>query len=130
MTLFLFGISMGEVVVVFLVILMLFGSKKIPELARALGKGMNEFRKAADDIKREFETATDDLKEDLSEMKKDVRQEVLEIQKDTKTLVSDIKEDRAAFEARVYGLEAPAKIKEKSTGEQSKLESGKQNHKD
>lgn len=130
MTLFLFGISMGEIVLVFLVILMLFGSKKIPELARALGKGMNEFRKAADDIKREFETAADDLKEDLSEMAQDVRQEASELHTDAKTLVSDIKEDRAAFEARVYGLEAPDKVNEKATGEQSDLQEHKQNQKD
>ncbi|MGQ1946198.1 twin-arginine translocase TatA/TatE family subunit [Geofilum sp. OHC36d9] len=130
MTLFLFGISMGEVVLVFLVVLMLFGSRKIPELARALGKGMNEFRKAADDIKREFETAADDLKEDLSEIGQGVRQEASELHKDAQTLVSDIKEDRDAFEARVYGLDAPEDIKQKVTGMQSDLPGEKQNHKD
>ena len=49
MSLFLFGISIGEIVLIFVVVLMLFGSKSIPGLARSLGKGMNEFRKAADD---------------------------------------------------------------------------------
>ena len=68
-TIFLFGISMGEIVIVFLVILLLFGANKIPEFARMFGKGMNEFRKAADDIKREFNDSTSDLKEDLNEAK-------------------------------------------------------------
>ena len=40
-----------EVVVVVLVVLVLFGAKKIPEFARGLGKGLKEFKKAKDDIK-------------------------------------------------------------------------------
>src|SRR4030042_396311 len=47
-------ISGGELVVIALVFLLLFGSKKIPEMARGLGKGLREFKKEADDIKREI----------------------------------------------------------------------------
>ena len=39
-----------EVVVIVLVVLVLFGAKKIPEFARGLGKGVKEFKKAKDDI--------------------------------------------------------------------------------
>lgn len=46
---------MGELFIVILVVLLLFGSKRIPELARGLGKGIREFRKAAEDIKNEIE---------------------------------------------------------------------------
>lgn len=46
---------MGELFIVILVALLLFGSKRIPELARGLGKGIREFRKAAEDIKNEIE---------------------------------------------------------------------------
>lgn len=73
MVLFLFGVSMGEVIIIFLVILMLFGSKRIPELARGLGRGLSEFRKAADDIKREISEQTKDLRKDLSEMESDLK---------------------------------------------------------
>ncbi len=48
---------MGELFIVILVALLLFGSKRIPELARGLGKGIREFRKAAEDIKNEIEGA-------------------------------------------------------------------------
>jgi TatA/E family protein of Tat protein translocase len=41
---FLFGVSMGEIIIVFLVILLLFGANKIPEFARMFGKGMNQTR--------------------------------------------------------------------------------------
>ncbi|TAJ12183.1 twin-arginine translocase TatA/TatE family subunit [Marinilabiliaceae bacterium JC017] len=59
-------ISGGELVIVFLVVLLLFGSKKIPELARSLGKGMYEFKKATDEIKREFRENTQDLENEIN----------------------------------------------------------------
>jgi len=65
-------ISGGEIVIVFIVILLLFGSKKIPELAQGLGKGMKEFKRAADDIKKEITDETEildhikDFKDDIS----------------------------------------------------------------
>lgn len=43
-----------EMILIFLVILLLFGGKKLPELARGLGKGLREFKDASDGIKREI----------------------------------------------------------------------------
>ena len=51
MGIFLFGLSGGEIIIIFLVILVLFGADKIPDLARSFGRGMNEFKKATDEIK-------------------------------------------------------------------------------
>ena len=65
-------ISGAEVIIIILVVVMLFGAKKIPELAQGLGKGMKEFKKATDDIKNEIKDETDiinkvkDFKDDLS----------------------------------------------------------------
>lgn len=42
---------------IMLVILLLFGAKKLPELARGIGKSMGEFKKARDDFEREITTA-------------------------------------------------------------------------
>ena len=44
-----------EWLVIILVVLLLFGAKKIPELARGLGQGITEFRKASNDIRKEIE---------------------------------------------------------------------------
>jgi len=44
-----------EWIIIVLVILLFFGAKRIPELARGLGKGINEFRKAQDEIKKEID---------------------------------------------------------------------------
>jgi sec-independent protein translocase protein TatA len=42
------GIGFPELIVIFVVVLILFGPQKIPEIARAIGKGMAEFKKIAD----------------------------------------------------------------------------------
>jgi len=65
-------ISGPEIIIVLLVVVMLFGAKKIPELAQGLGKGMKEFKKATEDIKKEIKDETEiidnlkDFKDDIS----------------------------------------------------------------
>tara|TARA_Y100000588_G_C14192370_1_gene898596 strand:+ start:424 stop:612 length:189 start_codon:yes stop_codon:yes gene_type:complete len=49
--------GMWEIVIIFLVVLLLFGGKKLPELAKGLGKGLREFKNASRDIKKEVEDA-------------------------------------------------------------------------
>ncbi len=49
------GIGMDEMIVILVLVLILFGSKKMPELARSVGKGIRELRKAADEVKRELD---------------------------------------------------------------------------
>jgi sec-independent protein translocase protein TatA len=47
-----------EIALIFLVILLVFGAKRIPEIARGLGKGIREFKSATRDISNEFNTET------------------------------------------------------------------------
>ena len=44
-----------EIIIIFVVILLIFGGKKLPELARGLGEGIKEFKKASKDIKDEVD---------------------------------------------------------------------------
>lgn len=57
------GVGGTEILVIILVIVVFFGADKIPELARGVGKGMSEFRKASDSIQKEIH----DTKESFSE---------------------------------------------------------------
>jgi TatA/E family protein of Tat protein translocase len=50
-----FGIGMPELLLILAVALIVLGPKKLPELARALGKGLAEFRRATDELKEEFQ---------------------------------------------------------------------------
>jgi Tat protein translocase TatB subunit len=58
-----FGIGMQELIIIAIIALIIVGPKKLPDLAKTLGKGFSEFKKATDGI-------TDDLKETLKEDKK------------------------------------------------------------
>ncbi|HSF58079.1 MAG TPA: twin-arginine translocase TatA/TatE family subunit [Candidatus Binatia bacterium] len=49
-----FGIGMPELLLILALALIVLGPKKLPELARALGKGMAEFRRATDELKDEL----------------------------------------------------------------------------
>jgi sec-independent protein translocase protein TatA len=51
-----FGLGPMEIGLVFLIILLVFGAKRIPEIAHGIGKGITEFKKAARDVTDEFET--------------------------------------------------------------------------
>ncbi len=70
-----FGLGPMELIIVFLVILLIFGAKRIPEIAQGLGKGITEFKKAARDVTDEIETAanapaqTTQVKNELKEQK-------------------------------------------------------------
>lgn len=50
-----FGIGTTELLVILFIILLVFGSKKLPELARGLGKGINEFKRASQEIQNELD---------------------------------------------------------------------------
>lgn len=67
-------ISGGEIIFILLIILLLFGADKLPEIARTVGKGIKQFKDAAEDIKnevkKEAETEGSEFVEDLKEIKK------------------------------------------------------------
>lgn len=60
--LLLFNLGAGEIVIIALVVLLLFGGRKIPELMKGIGKGVRSFKEGMSDIEKEIEKGPDSEK--------------------------------------------------------------------
>jgi sec-independent protein translocase protein TatB len=81
-----FDIGMQELIVVFIVILLVFGPKRAPELGRAVGKALAELKKSFQDVKKQVETEFKESTSDIQAAKKsfeDLRKKVEEGVKET-----------------------------------------------
>ena len=58
-----------EIAVIFVIVLLLFGAKKIPELARGLGKSMGEFKRARTEFEDEIKRAQDEAEHEEEKAK-------------------------------------------------------------
>ena len=86
----------GELVFIVLIIIMLFGSKKIPELARGLGKGM-----------REIKNATNDIQQEIREGAREVNnaKDFTNVEKQVEKLIKDEKETSEEKQQKEPGVE-------------------------
>ena len=60
--LLLFNLGAGEIVIIALVVLLLFGGRKIPELMKGIGKGVRSFKEGMNEIEKEIEKGPDSEK--------------------------------------------------------------------
>jgi sec-independent protein translocase protein TatA len=86
-----------EIFVIIIVALLLFGAEKLPDIARTIGRGMRDFKKATDDIRRELETSTMDIRKDLNDVTDSLKRDVNDLQenitKDVNEVSDSIKND-------------------------------------
>ena len=99
-----FGIGMTELIVILIIALLVIGPKKLPDMARSLGKGLREFRKATSDLKDEFQV--DDL-------------ENLDLEEDTPLEDESEKDKEIAPEGAEGEESTPSQDRESPTGEAS-----------
>lgn len=57
----------NEIIIILVIVLLLFGGRKIPELMRGLGKGVREFNDAKSNVKKEIEESASDVKNSVKE---------------------------------------------------------------
>jgi len=79
----------GEILLVLMAVLLLFGADKMPEVAKGLAKGMREFRRVSNDIKREFEESTQDIRNDINDVTSDVRKNAEEANKNIRSYIDE-----------------------------------------
>ena len=108
-----FGIGMPELIVILVIALIVIGPSKLPDLARALGRGMAEFRKATQDLKDSL-----NIEEDFREAKEDLIDSVSGLEKSLDLEAPDAPEEEAAkYENFDAMLEDYEKSKEPSDQE-------------
>ncbi|MBK7562582.1 MAG: twin-arginine translocase TatA/TatE family subunit [Chitinophagaceae bacterium] len=64
---FLGMLGTNEIIIILVIVLLLFGGRKIPELMRGLGKGVREFNDAKSNVKKEIEESASDVKNSVKE---------------------------------------------------------------
>ena len=58
------NLGMGELIIILVIILLLFGAKKIPDLMKGLGRGVRSFKEGMNEVKNDIEAPADDKKEE------------------------------------------------------------------
>ena len=58
------NLGMGELIIILIIILLLFGAKKIPDLMKGLGRGIRSFKEGMNEVKNDIEAPADDKKEE------------------------------------------------------------------
>ena len=59
------NLGFPEIVIIFIVALVIFGPRKLPELGRSLGRGLSEFKRASNELKRTWEDEVDAVKHEV-----------------------------------------------------------------
>ncbi|MDG1172092.1 MAG: twin-arginine translocase TatA/TatE family subunit [Polaribacter sp.] len=90
MNLTLLFISGPEIMVIMLLVVMVFGADKIPEIARGLGKGMRQVKDATNDIKKEIKDSSEKNKIDTN-IAKNIQKEVSDVKDSIEELTGPIK---------------------------------------
>ncbi len=108
MTLGFLNIGTQEMVLIVIVILLLFGGKKLPELARGLGRGIREFKDASDGIKREISDQINNFEKDLDVTVEDTPTTKTKSQ----TISEEINQQEKEGEEGVVGVEEEETKKE------------------
>jgi sec-independent protein translocase protein TatA len=81
------NLGAGEIFIIVLVIVMLFGADKLPEITRTLGRSMREMKNAAGEIQRELETSAAEVKREMN-----IQEHIEELKTATDRMVNDVEE--------------------------------------
>jgi TatA/E family protein of Tat protein translocase len=105
-----FGIGMPEMILILAIALIVIGPKKLPDLAKSLGRAMNEFKRATREIKESI-----DVNDDL----KDVKKSFDDLQTDIKTSINPLHGDPADSTDKTDNSNAEPSDEKQSTAPES-----------
>jgi TatA/E family protein of Tat protein translocase len=96
--------SGGEIILIMLFVLIFFGADKIPEVARGLGKGIREFKKAADEIKSELLNDTAEIRNELNDIRTEVVKSASDMQHEMKKVGTEVQQSSSEFRNEIKNI--------------------------
>lgn len=92
------SIGPAELILIFVIALLVFGPKKLPEIGRSVGKALREFKKTSDEIKGRIEEEIEaselkDVRKEITSGVDDLRTSVTQVAKDLTRVPEDIREE-------------------------------------
>lgn len=109
---FLQNLSSWEIILIFLVVLLFFGAKRLPDLFRSFGKSLREFKKATSDIEEDIRTAMDEEPEKTKPARTPAKKEATT---DPKQVDASSDPEDNAPESEIEESESDTKAKESET---------------
>ncbi len=85
------SIGPAELILIFVIALLVFGPKKLPEIGRSVGKALREFKKTSDEIKGRIEEEIE--ASEIKDIGKDIRTSVNELQSGVRSIEDGIKKE-------------------------------------
>jgi sec-independent protein translocase protein TatA len=85
-----------ELILIFVIALLVFGPKKLPEIGRSVGKALREFKKTSEEIKSRIEEEID--ASEIKDIRKDIQSGVNDIKSGVRSFTDDINKDTEAHE--------------------------------
>ncbi len=115
-----FGVGMPELIIILVIALVVIGPRKLPDLARALGKGMAEFRKASQELKDSL-----NIEDDLREAKDDLVDSFSKLDELDEPIPAESTDDMSPYEGQKEMTEDDAETKGKSDEAEKELSENK-----
>jgi len=87
------NLGFPELILIFIIALLVFGPKKLPELGKSLGKGLKEFKKASEELKSNWDEHLKDVEKSVDDVKKDVEKHVSDVKASVTDATKDIENE-------------------------------------
>ncbi len=89
-----FGLGLPEIIIIFVIALIVFGPKKLPDLGKSIGRAMAEFKKASDEFQESVRSEMKDVQKSA-----DIKEELRQIEQIGQGLTAEVKDAEAAAAA-------------------------------
>ena len=116
-------ISGGELLVIMLVVFLVFGPDKMPEMARKAGRLMNQMKKASSDLTREFQKETSALQSEIDAVQSKVKNQVESVNREFNSTKSQVKQEMSNEPNHAETAETVVPVEETSAQKQPEPES-------